>query len=712
MLIRHDQGAGATISAVVRTITGAALAVLICLAPQHALAHSDPSQDGLIDGGGNAKTDCVSKFQTGLELNYPVAPKKSKELRCTDGDLACDSDGAVNGSCTIEVGLCLADDEDMPLCTPAGVPPGGVEVIKKPVGHPRYDAALQTLQDEVDLMLGASGVPCDTPGPENCLRCTDATVPVTASLASKSGKKKIKLKVTTEPAPPKNKPIKDVDKLKLRCVECETASTFEHIADVVFKTGCAASQVCHSGGAGAGGLNLDIGEIGAAALYDELLTEAPSAVGASPLSMARIFAGDPGLGTAGSASLLYEKLLRTNGELDQLCTSGGQAAGCLGQSMPPSTDEFSTGKLELLKTWIEAGAPIDTWVPGATCGEPEDTWAPADPPAPPAAGEGFQAHMPQPDGFVLEPGEEFEGCWWLPIPATVTETWYINRIEIVANTGTHHIILFDDVPDSGPPAEPTAFDPTDAACGRKFGVKAMRIVTQDPTFEQTLPANTAYVIEPGEIIGFNPHYVNNFNVDIYPEVWLNFYGSTTPSLAEAEFAIPGDVGFSIPPGQIGLGNLATHDNNSGTGQCFFSLTTHQHRRGTGMKIWSSEPSSWNDGTDLLMYSTDWDHPGWLQPAPRLLVAPGESLWMQCEWDNGALADPTMRCQQSVEGPGPGQCGLTSDYVCFSDDDCPIGPTTGLCRECNLDFGLLAEDEMCFMLSYYYDAQPGPDPCPW
>ena len=96
----------------------------------------------------------------------------------------------------------------------------------------------------------------------------------------------------------------------------------------------------------------------------------------------------------------------------------------------------------------------------------------------------------------------------------------------------------------------------------------------------------------------------------------------------------------------------------------------------------------------------------------MLIPPDGGVWFQCEFDNGVLADVTKRCQLSSEGPGAHQCGILNESVCFSDDACPPGETTGLCRECNLDFGFLAEDEMCFMFGLHYEAQPGPDPCPW
>jgi hypothetical protein len=672
-------------------VAALATALGIAIAPLTARAHSDSASDGLIEGGGNSKTDCVAKFQTGLELNYPASKTKKKELACVDGDASCDTDGLANGSCSFAVGLCFADDDDMLStgCVPAGVSSGGV-AVKNKASAP--DPDLVALQNAADAMLG-TGIACDNPGspPGNCFQCTASQVDVTASLAVKKGRKRIKVKTTTDPGGIKNKPIKDSDKLKLRCLACESDSAWEHINKIVFQGSCATATVCHTGANPAGGLNLDSADIGLAGVYDELVSESPFSVGAAALGMSRVLPGDPDL-EGDSSSLLIEKLRRTVGELDALCADGGQSAGCLGTSMPPSTDTFSPGKLELLKAWIAADAPQTGWPAGTTCGEPEDIWTPAEPLDPPPPGEGFQIYLPPPDDFEVAPGTEFEGCQWLQVPPEVSQSTYVDRIEIRANIGTHHIIIFDDVPDSGPPAQPTAFDANDTACNKRFGIKAMLTTSQDPTSDQSLPAGVGFEVLPGETYGMNIHYTNPFNVPIYPEMWVNFYGTTTPTPKTTSQILPGDLAFSVAPFTTGLSNLTSyrHASNAAAPACFWQVTTHQHRRGIGAKIWESQPSSFNDPTGLLLYNVDWDHPTRLQPEPRIMLEPGERFWFQCEWDNGVLSDVTRRCDD---------CSVLNPNVCFSDDDC----ASGNCVACPLDFGFLSEDEMCFIPAYSYPA---------
>ncbi len=79
-------------------------------------------------GGRNDETvDCLSEFASpSLELNSPFynpnKPKAGKEVRCHDGEPACDLDGEVNNSCTFSVDICLRnEDPALPSCTPAVV---------------------------------------------------------------------------------------------------------------------------------------------------------------------------------------------------------------------------------------------------------------------------------------------------------------------------------------------------------------------------------------------------------------------------------------------------------------------------------------------------------------------------------------------------------------------------------------------------------------
>ena len=90
-------------------------------------ARADCSGGACIPGGGPAAADCQAEFfGTGLALNYPphdpASPQPKTALHCYDGDAGCDADGAVDGTCTFNVNVCLAnDDPNLADCAPASV---------------------------------------------------------------------------------------------------------------------------------------------------------------------------------------------------------------------------------------------------------------------------------------------------------------------------------------------------------------------------------------------------------------------------------------------------------------------------------------------------------------------------------------------------------------------------------------------------------------
>ena len=74
----------------------------------------------LVRGGGAVTTDCVAEWTV---LDHAVAPVSPTTVSCTDGDPACDGDGAFNDRCDFTVGVCLAGtDPNLGDCpAPAGI---------------------------------------------------------------------------------------------------------------------------------------------------------------------------------------------------------------------------------------------------------------------------------------------------------------------------------------------------------------------------------------------------------------------------------------------------------------------------------------------------------------------------------------------------------------------------------------------------------------
>jgi hypothetical protein len=89
---------------------------------------SAPAPGNCIAGGGSKRTDCLIEFASTGPLSFNRRGTKLKnELRCTDGDPACDLDGARNGTCRFGVAPCFANlDPRFPRCTPSSI--GSIEV--------------------------------------------------------------------------------------------------------------------------------------------------------------------------------------------------------------------------------------------------------------------------------------------------------------------------------------------------------------------------------------------------------------------------------------------------------------------------------------------------------------------------------------------------------------------------------------------------------
>jgi hypothetical protein len=196
-----------------------------------------------VPGGGSARTDCYARF----EVDVPAAVS-TREVQCTDGDPACDRDGACNDSCRFGVALCLNQPDNRPTCIPP-FPPAALKSVKLPRRGP------------------ASGLQVPALDSSACGAFLDVDVPVKLRKHGKvkrPGKQKLNVKAKS-PAKPKN----DKDQLRLVCLprtgDCPTTTTTTTLPPVVPlcgdgivngteqcdppcsdspANGCAAGQIC------------------------------------------------------------------------------------------------------------------------------------------------------------------------------------------------------------------------------------------------------------------------------------------------------------------------------------------------------------------------------------------------------------------------------------------------------------------------------------
>jgi hypothetical protein len=426
--------------------------------------------------------------------------------------------------------------------------------------------------------------------------------------------------------------------------DCVDEDTFLQIQQKVFGAkGCRVST-CH-GEFTQGGLDLRYG-----AAHFSLVDRPATTPGAAGQMLVK--PGDP------DASFLWRKLA---GALDADEGDRMPAAGS------PPLDAL---ELELVRAWIAAGAPAVGRVAEAPC-LPHPLFEPATPLAPPPGG-----HQIVLDGPMLQPGEEMEGCIWVQAPNT--EDFVVGKWEYSLNPGTHHFALWGHV--RGPAPALNEFVAGDTACirgGAPIDGISISGAGEAPYFVDDYPAGAGNTIEAGKLLGLNPHYFNEFDVPIQVKLWINMHPVEGAHQHEVETLLSGpgfldgQSVFSIAVDPFSTGTLRLRMVNAlGTPMHIFQMSSHQHQRGTRF-------TAWNASGDKVFENFDWAHPAVLDFVEPYVLAPGDHLDYECEWDNG-VNRPVRRCGDSQ-----------FDANCTPGDPVRVG------------FGVTAQDEMCYLTGFYY-----------
>ncbi len=405
--------------------------------------------------------------------------------------------------------------------------------------------------------------------------------------------------------------------------------TFRDIVDHVFKRrGCAVST-CH-GEAASGGLRLDPEHA-----YGDLVGVAA----ANPAAGGQLRV-DPGhFGT----SFLSRKL-------------HGTLTIQQGAPMPLGAAPLPVLERDLIDIWIGGGAPLEGDVEGAPhiTGEP---YRPADPLPPPPA-PGVQLVL---DGPMLAPGQETEGCMWVPVPNS--QNVLIRGIELSSNPGTHHLAVWR-YDRAGVPPNLNQWRAGDIAClqsgasiGSPLGGTSVALFTT-----ASWGRDVATVFPGGTYVGLNGHYYNEFDVPIQVKFWINYlpFEGTPKHVMQGIVSLDTTFGVNVPAftQQTRRGRYV---NNSGKTQHILWAGGHMHKRGLQFSGWFS------DRTPMFI-DYDWEHPVGRLFDPPYELRNGDWIDYECLHDNGVT--------RPVRRNGSGD------------------PATVI-------FGISAEDEMCILVGNYY-----------
>ncbi len=308
----------------------------------------------VIGGGGSASTDCLVALS--VDANYPVSDPR--QVRCIDGDPACDNDGVVNGVCDLRVSLCANSTFDPTL-----------HAERTRVRHHR--ARARQRRSEVRSRLPVATEPrqlrLHVPGDRLRLH-DDRSHPRrhqgTASASSNAcgrQKKKLKLRALSTSGP--NGIKEDKDTLKLYCDpapptpwiraridHCDPqtlfSGTFDRVQRQIFNQNCAVSG-CHDSQSQSGG----------PAARDRRVVQQPRQPRAGELLGAR-----PPAGCASTSSLTSAAISRPASSFHKI--EGDLPDPSYGERMPRHRGKLHATLRDLIELWIQAGAPQTGWVPG------------------------------------------------------------------------------------------------------------------------------------------------------------------------------------------------------------------------------------------------------------------------------------------------------------------------------------------------------------
>jgi hypothetical protein len=298
----------------------------------------------IVGGGGAASKDCLVVFD--VPANFPTTTPK--QVRCVDGDTTCDADGTVNGICSVPVRVC-ANSTFSSACSVSGV--AGIDVDHSfDTGHdkkfdPDFLALRQRINQDFTFPVTGTGV---------CAGTVTFQIPIKGPLGNNHcsrNKKKLKLRSVSQAAAGA---ITDTDTLKLSCEPaqmngCDPQTlfpdgTFDRIQKQIFNQSCALGG-CHDSQSQTGGLLLESG-----ASYGNLVNHLSSNLSARNAGWLRVTAS--GMTGDTSTSFLFHKI------------EGDLPDADYGERMPRGKPKLNGTLREIIRLWIDAGAPQTGWVPG------------------------------------------------------------------------------------------------------------------------------------------------------------------------------------------------------------------------------------------------------------------------------------------------------------------------------------------------------------
>jgi hypothetical protein len=255
--------------------------------------------------------------------------------------------------------------------------------------------------------------------------------------------------------------------------------------------------------------------------------------------------------------------------------------------------------------------------------------------AAPAAGEGYQIHIPP---FPIVANYERE--IFLRMPIGNTEDIYVRKFEALCRPGTHHLIAYGYEDENDAANAPIGvMRDQNLSDGRgnfslTMGSGAMYCGAQEPNFVSEFPDGVAVKIPANSTIDMNSHYFNLTNATTFGEVYLNMHTIPKDSVTELLVIddIDNDENLFLPANETtDIDYTEIFDEDTRIRQMF----SHMHKRGVLFEVFKVGGS--NDG-ELLYTALDYQHPPYQFFNPPLEVKAGEGIRTKVRYMNDTDRD--------------------------------------------------------------------------
>jgi hypothetical protein len=250
--------------------------------------------------------------------------------------------------------------------------------------------------------------------------------------------------------------------------------------------------------------------------------------------------------------------------------------------------------------------------------------------AKPAAGKGYQMHVPP---FPVP--ANFEREWYMRMPIGNTEKIYVTSMEVKMRDGSHHMIAYPFQNENDPknPAIGVIRDQNLPSGSLNFrsnlNMNGFVLESTAPEYRIDIPAGYAIPFAGGATLDMNAHYFNKTGKTLFGEVYMNL--NTKP-----KSEIKGELNYLIGDNHDKL-TLPPNKKTIVTDTLVFDtltqimiLTSHNHKRGERFEIYGV---GGEHNGKLIYTSTDYIHPPILYFEKPLTFKKGEGLKYVVTYNN-------------------------------------------------------------------------------